>query len=269
MVGRQPNDGEIRTGSYYRQHPGGASPGISETMPSPQDLEAGKQRVPHQGDVQGLRKSDRRRGDHHQEGPPEGEGDSTASFPIQLLNNEAQSSVPGGSGGGVAGLPGFPTVAATAPSNILTTANSSIREDSVASGSHRGHRSNGVRSLDSLQEAPSGQRATGSKDEPALISPGLRHNMVGHLKRNHGVWQELHALLTTEHPEPLGTPLKELCDKVGKAIHKNSAHLRIYKELLASRQNSCGKSLSYAILDVSINKSIILDYAEDKFLTLY
>ena len=196
MVGHQPNDGEIRTGSYYRQHPGGASPGVSETVPPPQDLEAGKQRVPHQGDVQGLRKSDYRRGDHHQEGPPEGEGDSTASFPIQLLNTEAQSSVPGGSGGGVAGVPGFPTVATTAPSNVLATANSSIREDPVASGSHRGHRSNGVRSLDSFQEAPSGQRTTGSKNEPALISPGLRHNMVGHLKRNHGVWQELHALLT-------------------------------------------------------------------------
>ena len=38
---------------------------------------------------------------------------------------------------------------------------------------------------------------------------------------------------------------------------------------MASRQNSCGKLLSCAILDVSINKSIILAYAEDKFLTLY
>ena len=200
-------------------------------MSSPQDLEAGKQRVPQQSDMQGLWKSPHRRGDHHQEGPPEGEGDPPTGFTIQLPNDEAQSSVSSGGGGRAARLSGVSTVATAAPGNVLAAASGFIQEDSMACGPHRGHRSHGVLSLGPLQETPSGQSTTGSKDEPALISPRLRHNMVGHLKRNHGVWQELHTLLTMEHPEPLGTPLKELCDKVGKAIQKNSAQLRIYKEL--------------------------------------
>ena len=93
------------------------------------------------------------------------------------------------------------------------------------------------RGLQSLAGLPADTgRGQGSTTSTSTLSersltPGLRHNMVGKLKQSERFWNELHSLLSMEHPEPIGTPLSEVYQRIREATHQDSSQLKTYKEL--------------------------------------
>ena len=209
----------------------GAATTVSVAMPTQEDHQTGEQRIPGEGDLQGVWQGAHRRDHRSGEGALSVQGPEGSIHLIKELHTLAGSRDSVSSGG--VRLPGISSMEESTKGNSFRHA-MSVVETTSSGRSHRDDRAGGLPGMAEVQASPSGEQgASPTPLSERRLTNGLRHNMVGRLKQTERLWHELDSLLSMDHSEPMGTPLAEVYSRIRKAAHHGSQQLKTYKELFS------------------------------------